>query len=197
MKHLYFFCFLTVCLLFSCTKEEPVTNEPPVTEPPILTDPPIIELGKSSFLMNNTSWAGQVKAEFLGSVNGKKTIRLIGYRGFPNNTISEYFVVTDLLPERGRFKFNCYCDSSANVYNGTPKVSMIWFIGGDQLLGADRIDTTYASSYIEVLKYDSVQQTIEGRFEAHLKDREATGPNPYYPTEVHLTEGKFNLKIEQ
>lgn len=147
--------------------------------------------------MNDEKWLGSVIAYYIGEIDGRKIVRLLGKRDIPNSLITEYVSISDFFLKEGKYNFNCSCDSTFLIANGSPKMTMFWMLDGDQQYGAAHIDTTYTGSYIEVLKYDSVQQTIEGRFEAHLKDREATGPNPYYPTEVHLTEGKFNLKIEQ
>ncbi|MCC7245910.1 MAG: hypothetical protein IT269_09540 [Saprospiraceae bacterium] len=192
MKYMFYFSMLFLFFTTSCKKEES-----DVIEPPIIPDPPIIELGKSSFLMNGKEWAGQLKAKTFGKTSyGDIVIRLYGSINI-NASFAESISIIDLLSNNNKYTFGCFCDIDPFIKDGKPEILMGWVVDSDQLIGTAHIDTTYTGSYIEVLKYDSVQQTIEGRFEAHLKDREATGPNPYYPTEVHLTEGKFNLKIEQ
>jgi hypothetical protein len=191
MKYLLVFSFLVFCCLTRCKKEDPVPPQPPVP-----TDPPIIELGKSYFLMNGTEWQGQLKARYFQEFNGKKLIRLSGNRTV-YSTLVESLSIKDILPQKGIYQYNCHCDSTYIIFNGTPKILMGWIVDGDQAIGFAKVDTTKSGSFLEVIKYDSINHTIEGRFEAYLKDRTATSPNPYYPINIHLTEGKFNLKIEQ
>jgi hypothetical protein len=147
--------------------------------------------------MNGTEWQGQLKAGYFGEFNGKKLIILSGNRTIPNSTFVESIIIKDILPQKGIYQYNCSCDSTAIILNGTPKILMGWIVDGDQVIGISEVDTAQTEGFIEVIKYDSINHTIEGRFEAYLKDRTATSPNPYYPINIHLTEGKFNLKIEQ
>ncbi len=67
----------------------------------------------------------------------------------------------------------------------------------DQPIGDFLIDTTRTDHFIEVIKYDSTTQTVEGRFQVFLKKEPSNTVWPGVPDSIFLTEGKFHLKIQE
>ncbi|MBK7937311.1 MAG: hypothetical protein IPJ82_09570 [Lewinellaceae bacterium] len=67
----------------------------------------------------------------------------------------------------------------------------------DQPIGDFLIDTTRNDHFIEVIKYDSIARTVEGRFQVFLKKEPSNTQWPGIPDSIFLTEGKFHLKIQE
>jgi hypothetical protein len=63
----------------------------------------------------------------------------------------------------------------------------------DQQLNSYNVDSTRSNQYIELLRYDSINHIVEGRFQTFLE-----GPNTWWflPDSMAMTEGKFHLKIQ-
>jgi len=84
--------------------------------------------------------------------------------------------------------------SLSNGNNNIPQARLSFILYLDQQLNYYNVDTTRANQYVEILRYDSVNHIVEGRFQTFLE-----GPSGYsfLPDSVALTEGKFHLKIEK
>ena len=184
--------FLFVLAIFVACRKDALNPEPP----PITNDPPIIELGKSSMLKDGQLWDLPLKATVYQPFNGVQTLRIGGVRYLSNGLVEEGFSFRDVMPQKGKYALSCYCNLQAIAIDGVPEVLIGWIVDKDQLAGTMHIDTTKTGDYIEVIHYDAVQQTVEGRFQVHMKNR-SSGPLPWnLPNEVFISEGKFNLKIE-
>lgn len=88
-----------------------------------------------------------------------------------------------------------------NTYAGWLKgvVSGAYFLmyDGDQPTGDYIIDTTRADHYVEIIRYDSVARTIEGRFQMFLVNDGKIKPLIRdVPAKVDFTDGKFHLQIK-
>jgi len=186
------FFMLALVLFVACKKDALNPETPPVTK-----DPPIIELGKSSMLKDGQLWHLPLKATVYKPFNDVQTLRIGGVRYLSNGLVEEKISFIDLMPQKGKYALSCSCNLQAIAIDGVPEVLISWTVDGDQIAGMMQIDTTKTGDYIEVIHYDAVQQRVEGRFQVHMKNR-SSGPLPWsLPNEVFISEGKFNLKIEQ
>ena len=181
--------FISALVLFvACKKGEPAP------EPIIITEPPVIEFGKSSMLKDGQVWSIPLKATVYNAFGGIQTLRIGGTRYLSNGLVEEKFSFLDVISQKGKYSLSCNC--GAQPPDGVPDASIGWIVDKDQVAGGMIADTTKTGDYIEILRYDSVQQTVEGRFQAHMKNRYSV-PLPWnLPNEVFISEGKFNLKIE-
>jgi len=184
--------FMLALVLFVACKKDALNPEPP----PITNDPPIIELGKSSMLKDGQLWNIPLKATVYQPFNGVQTLRIGGRRYLSNGLVEESFSIRDVFPQKGKYFFTCSCNLQAIAIDGIPEVSVGWVVDKDQVAGSMAADTTKLGDYVEIIRYDAAQQTVEGRFQAHIKNKYSV-PLPWnLPNEVFISEGKFNLKIE-
>lgn len=176
------FCF--------CKKEHIPIIVPP--DPPIVIDTPIIELGKIYMLRNGQPWDFPLKTKKY-TVNGVHCFGLSG-RKTGSNGIEEYFGLVDIPYKYG--KFSLEIDSTLNWGNSIPQSSMSWILDGDQGLGGLEVNTSKKNSnFIEVIRYDSVQNIAEGRFQVSLKNLSSHPLKFGLPDSLNITEGKFHVII--
>jgi hypothetical protein len=70
---------------------------------------------------------------------------------------------------------------------------------GDIGIGVAVTNQNFVNDYVEVIRYDSVAGTIEGRFDLHLVFVREIDPGWDFlniPDTIHMSEGRFHLKIE-
>jgi hypothetical protein len=67
----------------------------------------------------------------------------------------------------------------------------------EPLIGTYRIDTTRTDHFIEVVSFDSIAGTVQGRFQFFTFDKNVTSPSSWgLEKKINLTEGKFHLKLQ-
>ncbi|GAB4487158.1 MAG: hypothetical protein OHK0019_01830 [Saprospiraceae bacterium] len=186
MKNLLFAMAL-LSIMANCKK-----NQSPVDiiiEDPI--DTPIIELGKSFVLKNGTIWEIPFHAWYY------RTDTLFQFRAkiLHSNLVSENFFIRDIPCEAGKYPIEFF-PSLSGLNNGRPESAFIMMYEYDQPIGDFVVDTTRTDHFVEVIRYDSVAKTVEGRFQVFLGKKPTNVPFPGVPDSIFMTEGKFHLKIE-
>jgi hypothetical protein len=184
MKHILLPCLL-IALLAGCTKEKPVDPSEPT--PPVDTTTHIIELGKGSVSRNGTPWDAVFSAH-LNTVDKNRfsLIARLNEDGFDHKlSISDVSILPGLqfIENKGL----------GNGNNGIPNARYSVWLDMDQQLNSYNVDSTRSNQYIELLRYDSINHIVEGRFQTFLE-----GPNTWWflPDSMAITEGKFHLKIQ-
>lgn len=178
--------------IFSCRKE---TVQPNPVNPPSNVDTArhIIELGRVAVMRDSNAWI----------VNWNATINPLRPESFYLNTknypapgLSESLSFSDIPLKTGKYEIEI--QKNSNEGNLIPSVSMGWVLDGDQVLGGLSTDTTKVDNYFEVIHYDSLAQTVEGRFEVFLINHWASTNSSIYPLpdSLALTQGKFYLKLK-
>jgi hypothetical protein len=196
LRLILFSCFFSL-LLSQCSKPEDPGAPPPddpidtTTTTPVDPNPPIIALGKGFFKKNGKNWPGKFEAWLVDSSRS-----LIVRTNFTwSNYIKETLLFFDCPAKPGKYEFESA--PFFNDYNGIPQAE--WLMSeidlglGDFKLDPDR----WSKHYIEILRYDTAQQIVEGRFELFFRNY---SQGPVYggePDSVVITEGKFHLKAEK
>ena len=184
MKYLTFICALFLGLT-ACSKND--TETPIIDPPPMDTLTHIIELGKTSVLSNGVPWNGIFSASYVPNDRRRFYIRgNLSLNGFDHRlSIGDISSKTGLQEvERGNLW---------NGSNGIPEVIYHVSLDQDQLLNFYLVDSTRSNQFVEILRYDSINHIVEGRFQTFLE-----GPTTYsfLPDSIAMTEGKFHLKIK-
>ncbi|HNG89316.1 MAG TPA: hypothetical protein PK858_03900, partial [Saprospiraceae bacterium] len=155
---------------------------------------PIIELGKYSVLRNGKPYTGKMGAQYR-KYNGVKTIAIYGSLFTYNGLVEEIVDISDNPLREGQYRI----DPSITINSlgdGTPDASITWHIDVDQYGGSQLVDTSRTDHYMEIIRYDSVQHTVEGKFQVFF--RQAAGEPlivPGLPDTISFTQGIFHLKI--
>lgn len=181
------FC-LVICLALTMTACQK-SNEP--TQPD--SADPIIELGKVDMDRDGQHWAADFSGYYCHSPE-HLSFSFSSKNTLPNG-IKEFIGIADVPSRTGKFKI-------AKTVNWgdylSPKVRISWSVDGDQLLGIVSADSTYYDdNFVEVIRYDSLEDVVEGRFQVQLKKSLGTPAAFGLPEEVSLTKGRFHLKIEE
>ncbi|HAD11114.1 MAG TPA: hypothetical protein DCF33_01625 [Saprospirales bacterium] len=172
-------------LLVGCTKETPI--DPTEPTPPIDTTTHIIELGRGSVLRNGVLWTPAFSARYYLSDKSRINITAkLRENGFDHN-----LTLADIEVSKGLHMFE-----SSTYWNGNNKIPEVGYFVSldlDQQLNSYNVDSTRTNQFIEILRYDSVEHIVEGRFQTFLE-----GPNTWWflPDSMAITEGKFHLKIQ-
>lgn len=195
---LRFIPILIIILLLgdSCQKENtPIT---PVTKNPVdtltsttdtLND--IIELGKCTCLKNNENWFLTVDSWYYP--NHKDVFKM--YANFTNPYMRSFTVfIEDIPTKKGKYSIEAY---NFNNNNFVPQIVLLVTQDNDQLIGNYYADATRNDHFIEVVSFDSIAGTVQGRFQFFTKEKNVTGPNSWdLDPKINLTEGKFHLKLQ-
>ncbi|MCK6694438.1 MAG: hypothetical protein L6Q97_20365 [Thermoanaerobaculia bacterium] len=193
--------FVTICLLaFSnCKKNQIPISEPedPIdtTSTPVDTPPDsnhIIELGKGFALNNGAAWS----PPFMAAYHYKTTARFtFGAKIIHDYLSNESFGIRDIPCAIGKYPIE---DPKGfdDLHNLIPEAYFVYIRDYDTPVGDFLADTTRNDHFIEIIRYDSVEQTIEGRFQVFLKKLPTNTWWPNIPDSISLTEGRFHLKIK-
>jgi len=130
------------------------------------------------------------KAKYV-DFNSIKTISLQMLRYSNGGVVEERFSIQDVPLRSGKHPISYDLLS----INGTPQSGMVWIVDGDQQAGSQLVDTTRQDHFIDVIHYDSVKHTIEGRFQVFLKNYKNSPILPGIPDTISFTQGKFHLNI--
>jgi len=194
--------FTTLCLLaFSnCKKNQPPIYEPidpvdtikvPIDTPPVSTH--IIELGKGFALNNGVAWSPPFEAWY----HFKTTDRFyILAKNAPNYLSSETFAIKDIPCLIGKYSVE-YPTTQESLSNKIPQAYFVYIRDYDTPVGDFLADTTRNDHFVEIIRYDSVEQVVEGRFQVFLKKEPMNTYWPNIPDSIAMTEGRFHLKIKK
>jgi hypothetical protein len=194
MKNVLFFaCF---CLFFTfCKKNSTPFNPIEVPPTPIDTIPivssEVIELGKASVLKNGVKWNVPFKVKYYGT---KKDRFLIESRY--TNSSNQYtfsFSLLDIPLLANKFIVQGFKGGSHDFIPGSIFGIMH---EGDQPVVTYLADTTHTENYIQLIKYDSLLQTVEGKFHIQMYQFDYDDYYPAQPDSITWSEGKFHLKLE-
>lgn len=195
MKYLLlYFLIISALALSACSKTALPSSDPnPDPDPdPIDTVQHVIELGKVSMKRDGQPWEQPFMAKFFE--NGDKDYFTIWTEYAYSGLIKETFVIREIpcrpgsyTPERG---------SIFSIGDNIPEIDLGWVLDGDQVLGGLFTDTLKPDNVIEVLRYDSLNRIVEGTFKFHLINTYPTPNEIGLPNAMHVTDGKFHLKLE-
>ena len=184
--------YLIILAFAACSKPADIVLVPDPVDPPADTVQHIIGLGKVSLKRDGETWERPFMSKFFE--NGEADYFAIWTEFTDANLIKETFVIKDIpcrpgiyIPERG---------SNSSVGNGISQTSIGWVLDGDQVVGGLFTDTLKAGNIIEVLRYDSLKKIVEGTFSFHLINTYSTPNELGLPNAMHITEGKFHLKLQ-
>jgi hypothetical protein len=191
--------FFAIGLLFSyCNKKATIID--PIVTPPTPIDTTIteidtiksvIEFGKSSMKKNGILWNIPIKAKFYDST--KSSFSLIARIVNPNS-ITGSLGILHIKAQKGNLPIEYY--SYSNFNNNLPEGFIGFMFEQDQPIGDFHVDSTRFNHFVEILKYDSTTHIVEGTFQMFLGKSPTSVPFPGIPDSIFITEGKFNLKIE-
>ncbi len=182
--HLCIF-FLFIAALLSCSRAEIEAPEAPYQ--------PVIELGHVAMDRDSQAWtAGFTCAYTYAPETSAFSFYAETYR---QNNILEIISFDDIPTQTGIYHFGKTLIWAVPLI---PKTLISWSIDGDQLLGMLSADSTYyQDNRVEVIRYDSVAHTVEGRFQVRLRTFYGTPAAYGLPEEISLTNGRFHLKLEE
>lgn len=187
MKTIEFLFAISLSMLINCQKSESTSNEPdPV--------PPVIELGKVAMDRDGQPWTSNFTTRYYYfpetvsfGFSAKTTL---------SNGVEETMRIADIPCKSGIYSVEKGLNWTWG--NSVPKANISWLLDGDQSLGGVSADSThYEDNFVEVIRYDSVQDIVEGRFQIYLKNHWVSSPPFGLPDSVRLTNGRFHLKIEE
>ncbi|HAD11113.1 MAG TPA: hypothetical protein DCF33_01620, partial [Saprospirales bacterium] len=169
-------------LLVGCTKETPIDPTGPTL--PVDTATHIIELGKGSALRNGMPWNAAYSAHYYSNDRS----RLFLFAKFKENGFDHSFSIDDISLYKNLQSIER--PTLWNGNNGITEASYFVVLDEDQLFNSYKVDSTRTNQFIEILRYDSVEHIVEGRFQTFLE-----GPNSwsFLPDSMAITEGKFHL----
>jgi hypothetical protein len=192
--------FFAIGLLFSyCNKKASIID--PIVTPPtpidttvteIDTIKSVIEFGKSSMKKNGVKWNVPIQAKFYNSA--KNRFYLLATVKEPNS-IDGTMAILDIGSKKGKFAIET--NNAANLNNLLPEAIVGYYYEEDQSIGRFFTDSTRFDHNFEILKYDSITHVVEGTFQMFLGKSPTSVPFPGIPDSIFITEGKFNLKIEE
>ncbi len=104
--------------------------------------------------------------------------------------------IHNIQMKKGKYPINFY--KTKDRLNGVQVALYALRHELDQPTGDFDIDTTRADHWVEILRYDSLTRTVEGRFEMHLlRDPSIKPIIRDVPDKIDFTDGKFHLVIEK
>ncbi|MCC6461574.1 MAG: hypothetical protein IT260_13960 [Saprospiraceae bacterium] len=187
----FLFSSLLLFLLFSC-KKDPTIVDPIDPTPKDTSTQHVIALGKSFVKKNDQAWNVLLRANLYSYQPQSFGLKANVYYA---NGVRESVYFSDIPCVAGSYTFEK--DQNSNWANSIPQASLEWVLDGDQSLGGLNVDTSRAGNFIEVIRYDSIQKTVEGRFEVYLINYGSPNNTIFdLPDSLRFTEGKFHLKLE-
>ena len=111
------------------------------------------------------------------------------------NSMEEDLFITDIPCKVGKYPIE-YSLSLLNNRNQIPEALFAFTHEQDEPFGSFLVDTLRQDHFVEVLRYNKADSTVEGRFQVFL-GKDPLGTNfSFIPDSIFLTEGKFYLKIK-
>jgi hypothetical protein len=187
MKNIFFVVAIFTLAGFSNCEKNPLPPSPP----DITVNPPVIELGKSFVLKNSEEWEVPFNAWFHSNPSRFQLRAEILY----SNLVRESFFLHDIPCKKGIYGIEYFNYFTFN--NSIPEALFVATYEFDQPVGDYYIDTTRTDHFVEILEYDSIKHTVQGRFQMFLGKDPSSISFPGVPDSIFLTEGKFNLRIQE
>ena len=190
MKTIHYLLFAPLLCFFACTKDP--AGKDPVPPGPVDTVQHVIELGKVSVLRDSFPWSMSWKTTLS---NTYPPFFYLTAKKIYSYGLSETFSIGDIPLKIGKYKIEALNIGSEGNY--VPDALIGWVLDGDQVLGGLNTDESDLNNFIEILRFDSLLNTVEGRFQVHLiNDWGSTNGSIYpLPDSMRLTDGKFYLKL--
>lgn len=193
-----FWLAVFIACLSTCKKnilpiDSPIDPIDTIVSPPI--DSHIIEAGKLSVLKNGVAWNIPFKAGFFHS---KYAFGILGSTTYSNG-VRLTFNIDDIPCKEGIYPFEFWPSQAALYPNQIPQSAFIWMYDGDQPIGDFLLDTLRHDHFIQVLKYDTLTNIVEGRFQIFTKNDHSHSWQPSgitIPDTISMTEGKFRLEVK-
>ena len=188
------FALLLLAYLSNCQKNNlPIPGTPvdPVDTSIVVVDTALLPLGQGAVLKNGVAWNAPFEAWYYHS----DSVFQIRAEIVHSNLLGEHFFIIDIPCKKKKYSLEYH--TIANNRNLVPESFFAMSQDYDQGIGDFYVDTTRLDNYLEVLHYDSTEQTAEGRFQVFMKKRYSDNPWPGVPDSIYLTEGKFHLKIKK
>jgi hypothetical protein len=194
----FFISMLFLSVLSSCTHAQHPIDPNPTPIDTIPTPPThIIDFGKLSLKKNGTLWAPppSVVAHYY---SGSTRFSLLEEWSNSHAGV-DAFAIFDIPCSKGMYRIQNFHVGSKSFF--TPETLYTTTIGGDEPNGNYTVDTDttrHDHNFIEIIDYNPVDSTVEGRFQAYMfKDPLGPPPQTTIPDTVFITEGKFYLKIKK
>jgi len=195
MKYILFAALFVAALLPNCKKEQMIIKTPtPIdTIKPIDTTAVqhIIGFGQSSVLKNGVAWNVNYKAYY--HYQTKQRFSLRGGKQYADG-LKESSFISDIPIGIGRHSITIVT-SLSDFNNGIPD-AVYGMANYDEGIGSFFTDTTRTDNFIEVLRFDTIANEVEGRFQVFMGKRGGPSTLPGVPDSVFLTDGKFYLKLQ-
>lgn len=185
----YILCLLPFVFIFMvrCDKQEPVVPQPP---DPIDTLPPAYGL---AVLKDGEDWNTSATAHYYSGV--PQRFRIACVRELPNSG-SERLFLNDIPAAKGMYPIE-YATATNQIKNYIPQAFLSVFVDDEQVAGDFYPDTIRQNHFIEITKFDTVAQTIKGRFQVFMG---AVKIDPLWtnaPDSIFFTKGEFFLKVNK
>jgi hypothetical protein len=183
-----FFILLALLNLVQCKPDTEVLPTDPVYTP-------VIELGKISMKKNGVF---EERTDFICKQLEEPPHTLFIKKKNPDLIgLGEMFSIFDIPLQSGKYPVDPYYNGSYgdNISHGSYGLSY----DGDIGIGLAVTNQSFVNDYVEVIRYDSVAGTIEGRFDFHMVFVFEIDPGWDFlniPDTIHMSEGRFHLKIE-
>jgi hypothetical protein len=175
---------LLICIFIflSCKKESSVVEPPPPQY--------LIELGKVSMKRNGLLWEQTFNAYLNTNTQNEFSLDAIVRRG--SSDVRENFIISDIPLSIGKYQF----EEKTILYNSLVNGLSIWVLDFDQVIGTLECTGENPNDFIEVVRYDSIARTVEGRFQMHLYHDGPPDLEWNLPDSLIITEGLFHLKLQ-
>jgi len=184
------FCFLSLLFFMGqCRKEasvEPVPANPKDTLIPV-------KYGLTA-LKDGLQWEASATATYYQSGIGKH-LRLVFLRKI-NNDITERLHIEDIASSAGTYPIERVTKAS-QIKNFIPNSFFSIYLDEEQPVGHFFPDTTRRDHFIQIIQFDSVAQTVRGRFQVFMGIVAFDPLWTNHPDSVLFTKGEFFVKIQQ
>jgi hypothetical protein len=197
MKNYIFLLFVAIAFCF-CNKNvaiiDPIDTNPIPIDTVVVIDTThhVIEFGKSSMIKNGVLFTTPFKAGFFGNTKNKF---YISCRFLNQNSLTGSVGFLDIGCKLGKYPIEN--SMIGDLDNYIPNGLIGYMFEGDQPAGTFLPDTTRNDHYIEILRYDSLTQIVEGTFQVFMGKQPTNHDYVGLPDSIFITEGKFHLKIKE
>src|SRR5690606_9872096 len=129
-----------------------------------VVDTPVIQLGKGYVLKNDVVWNAPFEARFYQA----DSVFKIKIEFVNSNLYGEHFFLSDIPCRKGTYPVELL-RVLINHANQVPDAGFMIFQDYDQGMGRFETDTTRTDHFLEILRYDPAEKTVEGKFQVFLR----------------------------
>jgi hypothetical protein len=195
MKSIYLFLMaavaVTILLTSACDKKGTDIIEPPIVP---IDSSDYLKLGTVKVKKNGVDWIGGFTSHL------SHTVPIFVFTGEKNTgAYLETFGFMDIPRRTGKYTLEFWPDSYSLLPNQIPSAVFLYTYDLDEPAGSFRLDTLRSDHFIEVTRFDSINNIVEGRFQVFLRFSPGSPHNPYppdLPDTISMTEGRFHLNVE-